>query len=178
MLYLLILSHFAFAQDPLLEGLWRQDCLHQAIRQEHFQNSHVSLTESFYRDATCTQLALSFESHGDFQTQGKEIDFAFHKIFITVHDFSALLDFHTRKVCGIANWEQGIPQEVTGRYCEIYGNELGIQIPPAGQKRYGIYQIQKDLLFFGRLTPEKDATSPNKRPREFDGRFFKRILEK
>lgn len=176
MLYILILSHILWAQEPLLEGLWSQDCLRQASRHEYFQDTQVTLTERYFRDTHCTKEALTFESLGEFNAQDGKIDFAFHKISIAVQDLHSMLDFNSRKVCGIDTWDRGVAQEVTGLYCEIYGTGLGIQVPPAGQKRYGIYKIEGDLLFFGKLSPEKDASSPEKRPIEFDGRFFRRSL--
>lgn len=174
MILILFLSHYLWAQDPLLEGVWRQDCLNQALRTEHFQGSQVSLMERYYSDKSCTQPVLDFESSGSFHAEAGKIDFAFQQITITPQNSSTVGDYNHRQVCGISTWTLGKPENVTGRFCEIFGDGMGLQIPPSGQMRFGIYKIEKDLLYFGRMTPDQDSSSPDKRPTEFDGRFYRR----
>ncbi len=174
MLKILILSHFIWAQEPLLQGVWRQDCLHQALRTEHFKNAVATLTESYYGNKACTQPVLDFESHGDFAAKDGKIDFAFQQISITIHDLGYLNDYNDRQVCGVSTWHLGKPENVTGKFCEIFGPGFGIQVPPADQKRFGIYKIEGDRLYFGQMSAEQDSSTPDKRPTEFDGRFYRR----
>jgi hypothetical protein len=174
MLIILILSHLVWAQEPLLEGIWSQPCQNQALRTENFARAQVTLTESYYGDKNCAKPVMDFESAGTYTADRGEIDFAFQKISITVQDFWYMADYNNRHVCGIDTWEMGVAQDVTGKFCEIFGKGYGIQIPPAGQKRFGIYKIENDQLYFGKLSVERDSSSPEKRPTEFDPRFYVR----
>jgi hypothetical protein len=174
MLIILFLSQFLKAQEPLLEGVWSQPCQNQLIRTEDFQGTQVSLAERYYRDKFCTEKLMDFESHGNFRADNGEIDFMFQQIDITVHDIRYIEDFNDRKVCGIDVWTLSKPQNVTGRFCEIFGPGLGIQTPPAGQQRFGIYKIDGERLFFGKMTQDQDASTPDKRPIDFDPRFYQR----
>lgn len=174
MLLILILSQFIWAQDPQLQGVWGQSCLNQASRQENFSDTTVTLTESYFADKSCAHRHLAFSSSGAFTASAGIIDFAFSQISITLHDALYVKDFNQRKVCAIDHWQLGKVQDVTGKFCELFGPGIGLQIPPSGQMRYGIYKIEKDRLYFGRLSTEYDSSHPTKRPKEFDGRYFTR----
>lgn len=174
MLLILFLSQFLWAQDPRLAGIWSQECQNGVMRTEDFVDHRVRFTEAYYADKACTQKVLDFTSEGSFQVQNEKIDFAFSQIAIILGNIHYVADWNDRKVCGIATWQLGIKQNVTGKFCEIFGPGVGIQVPPEGQQRFGIYKIEEDRLYFGRLTLEHDSSSPEKRPIEYDERFFTR----
>lgn len=172
MLIILFLSQFLWAQDPQLEGVWRQTCANQAVRTEDFAGTAVAFTESYYADKKCDELLLEFTSLGAFTAENGKIDFAFRQINITLHNIHYVDDYNDRHVCGINTWQVGKAEDVTGKFCEIFGPGVGLQIPPQGRMRYGIYKIEEDRLYFGRLSLEHDSSSPEKRPQVFDERFF------
>ncbi|KYG66314.1 hypothetical protein AZI86_04460 [Bdellovibrio bacteriovorus] len=174
MLIILFLSQFLWAQDPHLEGVWRQPCLNQALRTEDFKGTSVTFTESYFADKVCGERLLDFTSLGAFAAKSGKIDFAFSQINITLHNIHYVDDYNDRQVCGISTWQVGKAENVTGKFCEIFGPGVGLQIPPQGQMRYGIYKIEEKRLYFGRLSLEHDSSSPEKRPQEFDERFFTR----
>ena len=174
MLIFLILNQFLWAQAPSLEGRWVQPCQNKVVREELFQGPSVALTEFYFSDGACTTPLLTFRNQGGFQADSGLIDFSFEQVFIGVYHEAIIADFNDRKVCGFNDWSAGNEKLVSGLKCEIYGPGAGIQVPPPGQKRYGIYKIIGDLLYFGRLTLEYDALSPEKRPTDFDTRYYVR----
>ncbi|MNL66247.1 hypothetical protein D3C87_1906810 [compost metagenome] len=51
-----------------------------------------------------------------------------------------------------------------------------LKSPKVGDMRFGIYKIEEnkegDRLFFGRLTKDRDALSPERRPYLIDPRYY------
>ena len=52
--------------------------------------------------------------------------------------------------------------------CDFFGLGSVVPVPRAGDRRYGIVRIEEDTLSFGRLSPVRDGSSPEKRPLELD----------
>ncbi len=87
----------------------------------------------------------------------------------------AVNDFNRRKVCDFDDWLLGTEKEISGRSCEIFYVGIPQRLPTVGEMRYGIYQLQEDRLSFGKLSRDKDATTPDKRPTDYNSRFYTRI---
>lgn len=181
MMIILFLSQFwwasttAAAATSNLEGRWVQACQNQTLRTEDFAQDHVTLSEFYFADRACTQKFLTFINHGEFEISNDfHMDFTFKQVRIQIASLDLVTEWNSRSVCGFNDWKLNQEKDVTGLLCELFGEGSLMQIPELGQKRYGIFQVRGDELYFGRLTPEFDALSPDRRPREFDPRFYRR----
>lgn len=175
MLLILILNHFLWAKTTALEGRWLQACQNQVARTEHFQDHNVTLTESYYYDSECLKPLMMIKSDGEFSTTEGTIDFTFQQITLTASDMMIINDFNARAVCGFTDWQMDQPKPITGLQCALVAGAKPIPISDAGSKRFGIYKIEGDLLYFGRLEKDHDALSPETRPIAFDPRFYKKL---
>jgi hypothetical protein len=178
MLIFLILSQFLWAGTSL-EGPWKQPCANLTVREEAFQGPSVTLLEQYFQNATCTQPFLSFENRGHYALPAVgQMDFTFEHVFLTPQADAIVNDLNSRQVCGFTDWALNKTVEITGLRCALFAQGQVQQIPKAGDQRFGIYQVEEkkegDLLYFGRLTHEQDALSPEKRPQELDPRGYVR----
>ncbi|MNY70628.1 hypothetical protein D3C86_2088020 [compost metagenome] len=85
-------------------------------------------------------------------------------------------DFNTRQVCGFTDWALDTPKDITGMTCKLFEDWSALKAPREGEMRFGTYKIEQnkegDRLFFGRLTKDRDALSPEKRPHLLDPRYY------
>lgn len=176
MLYILILTQFLWAQEPQLQGRWVQSCENGNIREELFSQDYVTLTESSFLDLQCQRPFMTFINEGTYQASQGKMDFIFKKVKITLHDAAAIADFNQRAVCGFTDWTLDTPQETTGLTCKMFEGWSPLRSPRVGEMRFGIYKIEEnkegDRLFFGRLTKDHDALSPERRPSLLDPRYY------
>lgn len=176
------MKHFLFlflfvsnAGASELEGKWRQDCSNSTMREEFFSGEEAIFSENSFFDALCSEPSFVFISKGKIRmgekvvipTDAREIDFTFESVSLLVLSAKHIARFNNEKMCGISHWVLGEKTDITGRVCSIFGGPT--KAPERGSMRYGIYKVEKDsFLFFGKLTPEFDAKSPDKRPRVYD----------
>jgi hypothetical protein len=166
------------ADWTFLQGRWAQPCANGSLRTEFFEGSHVTLNEMYFSDKDCRQPSAVFSNRGLFQLpQSGHIDFQFEAVTLRLLTEVAVNDFNKRMVCGIDSWQVGQEKDVTGRSCEIFVIGLPHRIPTAGEMRYGIYHLDQALarLAFGKLSKEKNATTPDKRPEVLDPRYYQKI---
>ncbi len=168
-----ILSLNAQASQTL-EGVWLRPCHTQSLQVQEFSGELSSLTELFFEDASCSSPFLAFFNDGTVQTNQNEMNFKFQKVFIKLYADNLVQDFNQRAVCGIKDWKKSSLQEITGLSCALFQNRKSIQVPRAGDMRYGIWKIENSLLYFGQLTPEKNGLTPEKRPNTWDPRSYKK----
>lgn len=176
MLLFLILSHFSWSQDPLLQGHWIQNCEQSSIREEVITADTATLREHSFMDSDCRLPYLTFESSGALKASEGKMEFTFKKVSIRVHDSATLEDFKRRQVCRSELWQQGVAHEITGLQCQFFPGWTTLTAPRKGDMRYGIYLIEKkkegDRLYLGRLTKDHDALSPETRPQQLDPRYY------
>ena len=174
MLNILFLSQFLWAQPslPSLEGHWIQPCQTQATREEAFHGQDVTLSENYFYKPDCSQPLMTIGNLGTFTIDGQNMDFTYQKVTITLKDDLMIQDFNSRTVCGFYDWKLNEERDVTGLRCAIITGGKALQMATPGNKRFGIYKIEGDLLYFGRLEPDHDALSPEKRPITFDPRYY------
>jgi hypothetical protein len=167
------LSNFAYASSSL-DGVWQGPCSQNGTRTEVFQGQNVSLIERNFNDAACTDLNIETESAGTFvlgqesQPQFSTMDFSFTHVYITLHSNEAVAYYVGHQMCEISSWSLGNRQEVTGLRCDLFGSGTLVQVPKAGDMRYGIYSLQGTQLFFGSLTPQQNSLSVLTRPTSLD----------
>lgn len=164
----------------LLIGVWIQPCDQSLVKEEHFSAEKVALVETNFFDADCTKPMLESRSEGDYSIgedlplapRGRAMDFQFTKVEIRGRSAEIVQWLQQQKFCGIADWQLDQFVEVSGKICEF---PLGkIQIPAVGDRRFGIFRLEENRLFFGKLTPIRDGKSRESRPTEWDPRPFHR----
>ena len=156
-----------------LVGTWVQPCKQKAVRTEVFTEQTASLTEVYYLDSNCSEPLIAFKNDGDVTARAGEMDFRFTRVTMTLFHSDFVEDYNARAVCGLSDWQLGVEKEITALPCALF-TAKPTQTPRAGDMRYGIYMIQDNRLYFGKLSLERNAMSPEKRPREFDVRFYLR----
>ena len=156
-----------------LEGRWTQPCQLQTTREEWFRGPFVTLTENYNYRSDCSEPLMIMKNYGRYKTGGtKHIDFEFARVTITLKHDLMLQDFSSRQVCGFTDWKLEEERDVTGLRCAIITGAKPLPMASRGSRRYGIYKIEGDLLYFGRLEPGYDALSPESRPVTFDPRYY------
>lgn len=172
----LLFSLVAVAGIPE-DGIWRQDCRAAYQREERLFQDKIHFVETNFLDTKCLQPGLEIKSEGAIAwgapvsspADAFEADYEFEKIFVTVKSDTYKNYFNAKKVCGLEEWEIGQSVEVTGKHCGLF------RAPDAGDKRYGIYKVEAGLLYFGKLTRERNASTPELRPRELDPSPYRRL---
>ena len=162
------------AASPL-EGKWRTDCFSGFQKTEIFRGSTVSLVEENFSQKNCEKLGLRISSVGQFilDEAAGFIDFQFERVLLSVHNETYKNFYEQKSMCGIREWPLGLEQDITGLACDFFGQGKPVQVPIAGEARYGIYSLKGKQLFFGKLSPERDGRSPDRRPAVLDPRFFR-----
>lgn len=169
----------------LLLGLFAQDCREGQLRSEEFLASGQAIyTERAHFEAACRTPALEIRSYGSFAAGeilpkpagARALDFIFSRVTARLVHASAVADYNRRRVCGLDSWILGEEVSITGLRCELGGGPgLAWRVPTAGTARYGVYTLSAsgEELFFGRLSPERDASTPERRPESWDSFPYK-----
>ncbi len=187
LLLLLLLSSFSASSSAAdfsseLKGHWLQDCAGRYQKEELFEGDRATYTEHNFRGTGCSGKVLEMISRGtlvpgsaiDGLEGVNELDFVFESVtFIPIDEATA--DFYEKSaLCGLTGWRVGEPKVITGLVCEFFGQGLKIQVPAAGVRKYGIAKVTANELYLGLLSPERDASSPERRPRELDPLPYRR----
>lgn len=175
------------------------------VRQEIFHQSSVRFVETKFLDENCEQGFLEFSSDGQFTVgkveslepletsefseapepveaqksfeqldpPGHSMDFTFQSVRLRPLSEAALQWMNQQSFCGKTHWRLMEFQNVSGQKCEFPGGN--IRVPAEGEKRYGIFRIEENLLYLGRLSPEADGTSPEKRPKTWDSMPYQKV---
>lgn len=155
-----------------LVGRWIQPCQNKAVREEVLENNIAALTENYFVDAVCTEPLLTFRNEGGLVAQDGKMDFSFTRVTLALHSQALVEDFNDRAVCGYQNWIAGWERDITGMTCALFNPNKPAQSPKVGDMRYGIYKVEDNKLFFGQLTLQNNAMTPETRPVTFDPRFY------
>lgn len=186
----------------LLQGTWMQPCHQSMVRKEIFQHSAVRFVETKYIDDQCQSGFLEFSSEGHFvvvdesmETQkfhfpsdprleltlnpaldppGHFMDFTFHRVTLRPLSKAAVDWMNEQKFCGLANWKKEKSQNVSGKICQFSGGQ--VRVPAEKEMRYGIFRVEQDFLFLGRLSPEADGSSSEKRPNSWDPIPYQKVF--
>lgn len=172
-LFALLVPEHSIAQN--LNGAWLQDCLSGNRRVETFRERIVIYEERYFADAECRTPWLLFRIPSTFFARGSEIDSRADAHEILLMDARAVDDFNRRRVCGFADWTLGRARRVSGLACDVFRWGTPMRVPPAGTWNYGIWKLEGGLLFFGRLEPGRDGSTPARRPNAWNARFFRKI---
>lgn len=154
-----------------LLGTWVQPCRQKAVRTEAFTETTASLSEVYYADTQCAQELLTFKNEGDVTAGNGQMDFRFTKVSVTLLHTAFVDDYNSRSVCGFEDWQVGVEKDITGLSCALF-TAKPMRTPREGDMRYGIYMIQDNRLYLGKLTYLRNALTPENRPNEFDVRYY------
>lgn len=164
----------SYAQTPL-EGIWLRPCLNKgAAHIQIFTGLKNRADDLFYEDLNCTVPAMTFINIGHFKIQDQQIDYEFESVSIVLYTDRLVKSYNDRAVCGKSDWEKNSITVITGLRCALFQENYFVQVPKAGDKRFGIWKIEEDSLFFGALSQQENGSTPEKRPTAFDLRpYFK-----
>lgn len=160
------LSGVAMAE---VQGLYQADCW--SVQEEglsvgrsvNFEKETATQVQTIYGDLTCAQPAYSFTFQGPYTIDADgAADFTSASIQLTALDARIAASFAAAKLCGFANWEAGVAQEVAGLDCG------GTQIPAANSVTYDRVKEVAGGIVFGAVTEDKDGSTLEKRPTEYD----------
>lgn len=179
---LALLASPAFA-GPHIDGLWRRDCQHGLVREERIVGEHAALTETNFRDSSCSRPSVSIESRGVLfpgprvilPIGAEELDFVFVGVRLTPLDTEAAAYYEREKMCGLSGWKVKEAKEIAGLLCELWGRGHPVPVPRPGLRKYGVVKTTSDELYFGRLSPERDGSTPERRPLELDPSPYRRV---
>lgn len=170
------LSFASLAEIP--DGTWIYPCHDGLLKTQIISGGHFSVTiESFNQDKYCQKPSFEFITRGYVEYPSnslQNIDFSYSEIQLIVYVEEVVADFNERQVCGSVNWKKSEPQTITGLKCALFNIHKETKIPDVGELKYGIYKIENDELFFGKLTAQNDSSTDKKRPIEYDIRGFKK----
>jgi hypothetical protein len=152
-----------------LAGLFVQDCSHGFRRSQEFRAGQVIYSEENFFDSACEEASVVTRSYGAYVLgaeigSGREIDFTFAKVMLVPKNEEVAEAYRARRLCGRADWVAGEETEITGLRCDFLGNGAAFPVPALGDRRYGLVKTQREALWFGRLSPERDGMSPGRRP--------------
>jgi hypothetical protein len=164
-----------------LEGEFVQACRASAQRAEEFSGGSAIYRETNFLDGACAAPSLSSRSYGKVilgsaSPDSQEIDFIFSRVTLTIHDPGTLDYYRANQVCGREDWALEEEVEITGLVCDFYGSNPA-RVPRAGERRYGIIRVGKDVIYLGALSPERDGLSPDRRPQDLDPEGYYRMRE-
>ncbi len=166
----------AFALIP--EGTWVSSCQDGLSKLQIITKGNRSQTiEQFHQDRLCQQASFVFITSGSLSfpsESGPQIDFTYTQIQLIIHVEEVVRDFNTREVCGLSNWKKSEPQTITGLECTLFNVHKPTVIPRTGDTKFGIYKIENDLLYYGRLSKEHDSSTPEKRPTDYELKGYKK----
>lgn len=164
----LISSH---SQASVAPGLWSTGCVRGLKKEQNYHTRLVVTDEHFYQDANCADESFLFSTRGRVEYPSENatyVDFVYIDIRLSVFKKLVIDDFNSRKVCGESNWELSVPKSITGKSCALFNMQKESKIPSAGDIRYGIYGLENNKLYYGKLTQGQDSSSPQKRPTELN----------
>ncbi len=181
---LLLLTFFGSLLGSLVhgqgvEGHWQSGCQWGLQKQQNVVKSQVHSIESFFSDRNCSKLSFKFETLGqnEYSIENPSwVNFTFREINLSVYVQAAIDDLNFRKVCGLTDWQTGKAQVITGRQCALFNVHKQTQIPRALDRKYGIYAIENQRLYYGVLTKENDGSTPEKRPMKLSTDFLFQTL--
>jgi|GEM_PF-6790014 len=171
----LLISALAFAGSEF-DGNWKQPCVRGYQKEELFLAHSATYTEHNFRDVSCLTPSVDLISRGSLiagapllePLGASELDFIFSSVSLAPRDAAAAEFYESVSLCGLSGWRLNEEKEITGLACDLFGTGLKLQVPSAGDRKYGIVKREGESLYLGRLSPERDGNTALRRPRDLD----------
>lgn len=162
-----------------LAGFFVQECANGFRRSQDFRGEQVVYTEENFFDGACGEPSVASRSYGSYSlgelvADAREIDFVFEKVTLMPQSIAVAAAYRARALCGLSEWSENRETEITGLACDFLDNGSAFMVPAKGDARYGIVKVDEAGLRFGRLSPQFDGSSPERRPRSLDPRPYAR----
>lgn len=173
----IVLPSFALSAIP--EGLWKTTCLDGLQKSQQIAPGFVKTRELFHQDRLCTKPSFEFVTSGaiSFPHSSDErnfVDFTYTQIELKLFHEFLVEDFNLRQVCGFTDWQIQTAKTITGLQCALFNLMKPSQIPKVGKILFGIYKVEDEKLYYGKLSKEKDSSTPDRRPEEYDILFYQK----
>jgi hypothetical protein len=155
-----------------LNGTWAQPCLNGYFRTEIFLGNSATYVERNFWDSACTEPSVVTTSRGEIDlgdavsapAGALALDFTFASVTLKPVTEAVASAWRERTVCGIADWHFNEEREVTGRNCDFSGQGTLTRVPGIGDRRFGVVKLGSNQISFGRLSPGRDGSEPDRRP--------------
>jgi len=174
-----IWSGLGFSTDmPLLlpDGIYAQDCLHRRHKVHRIMGDQIFSQETNFYDDECTQPQIRIEMEGSYQLNGSgHLDFTFEDVFYIPWEKVVADLYSHHQVCGIDAWKEGQRHSIQGLSCDFFQSGYFFLIPAKSDKRFGLVKVEKNQIWMGRLSLDRDATNPFRRPLVFDPNPFRKL---
>ena len=170
--FLSLMSYAAASASTPLEGVWLRQCSKGGMQVQIFEGNSSRTTELFFEDSNCYDPLMAFLNDGQIKIQNQQIDFQFEKVSVVLYSDKIIEDFNRRSVCGKNDWGKNDVTPVTGQICAFFQESKLVQVPKAGEMRFGIWKKELNKLYFGMLTQAENGTTPEKRPTSLDPRAY------
>lgn len=158
------LFSLSLALAAIPDGIYRQDCRGNYLREEAIRGREAIFSETNFWRPGCDGASLLSRSYGELAYgEAPLLDFIFQRVTLTPLDEATAEQMRALGTCGRHDWRESEEAEVTGASCR-FSAKVEIRVPAVGERRYGIYHQQNGDLFFGRLEPRFDGKSPERRP--------------
>lgn len=175
----MIILHVFFSlvtlASPSLNGDWERPCENGVLRKEVVTAGTATYTERFHFDIACTQPAFEIAMLGEIRTHGHNFDFRITRVLARPLEDSMTVRWNQKATCGSRLWRSSSFIDVSGRPCDFFLMGSPLQVPRPGSLRHGIWRIDGDRLYFGRMTSQFDGSTPERRPRDWDPRPYFRV---
>lgn len=168
-----IFSCLSTAQS--LNGVWSTDCLNGNKKIQVIKEPMIYTFEIFHKDADCKTRQFYFLNVGHFTKTTSSMDFQFDAVYLNVSDANIIESFNRQSMCNQSHWKQSQNKEITGQWCLFFSPNKKSLVPNKGDFRFGIYKLENQMLYFGKIDKEHNALRPETRPIEFDPRGYKKI---
>lgn len=174
-LFICLLFLFFSTLAEKMDGTWTTDCLNGNKKIQVIKEPLIYTFEIFYKESDCKTRQFYFLNAGQFQRTESLMNYQFEAIYINLSDLKIVDSFNRQSMCEQSQWKQNKNKNITAKWCLFFSPTKKSLIPNKGDWRYGIYKIDKDKLFFGKLDNAHNALTPQARPVEFDLRFYQKI---
>lgn len=171
-LLLLFLMGMHFCTAESLNGVWSTECLNGNRKIQVIKEPMIYTFEIFHKDTDCKTRQFYFLNVGHFSKTSTTMDFQFDAIYLNVSDANIIESFNRQSMCSQNQWKQNHNKEITGQWCLFFSPNKKSLVPNKGDFRFGIYKIENQMLYFGKIDKEHNALRPENRPKHFDPRAY------
>lgn len=171
-IHLLLASSICLGQS--LDGVWSTDCANGNKKIQVIKEPLIYTFEIFHKESDCKTRQFYFLNVGHFTRTQNTMDYKFDSVYLNVSDINIIESFNRQSMCDKKQWEISKNKDITGSWCLFFSATKKSLTPKKGDFRFGIYKIENQNLYFGKVDKDHNALVPQNRPTEFDLRFYRK----